>query len=125
VYVVTLSSQYILLLLNTFGVTVNCVTVIQFSSQYVLLLLNTFGVTVNCVTVIQFSSQYILLLLNTFGVTVNCVTVIQFSSQYVMLFLFFSLCSTELHALRPHCCYHQLQKRYIIREIAAKCDFDI
>ena len=47
----------LVLLLNTFGVTVNCVTVIQFSSQYILLLLNSFGVTVICVTLIQFSSQ--------------------------------------------------------------------
>ena len=49
----------------------HCVTVFQFSSQYILLLLNKFGVTVNFVTVIEYSSQYILLLLNSFGVRVN------------------------------------------------------
>ena len=65
--------------LNTFGVTVNCVTVIEFSSHYILLLLNWFGVAVNYVTVIKFSSQYALLLLNSFDFTLNSATFIQFS----------------------------------------------
>jgi len=61
------------------------VTVIEFSSEYILLLLYSIDVTVNCMTVIQFSSQYILLLLYCIGVTVNCMTVIQFSSEYTVI----------------------------------------
>ena len=87
VSVIQFSSQYILLLLDSFGDRVNCVTVIHFSSEYIQLLLNKFGDTVNCVTVIQFSSQYIPLLLYGFDVTVNCVSVIQFYYHYIILLL--------------------------------------
>ena len=96
--------------LNSFGVTVNCVTVIKFSSQYILLLLNwlvlqwivwlLFSSDLNtycyCSTdwycselcdcySVQFSIYTVIAQL--IGVTVNCVTVIEFSSQYILLLL--------------------------------------
>ena len=62
--------QFLLSMLNLFGVTMNSGTIMQFSSLYMLSLLNWIGVTLNCVTVIYFSSQYLLLLFNWFGSTV-------------------------------------------------------
>ena len=52
------------LLLDTFVVTVYCVTVIQFNSPTYTAIARQFEVTVNCVMVISFNSQYILLLLD-------------------------------------------------------------
>ena len=49
-----------------------------------------------------------------FAFTVNCLTVIQFGSQYNLLMLFSTLSDTELHALRPHCCFHHFTKGDVI-----------